>query len=376
MFLSKTLRACALVLASASFLAACGGGDGVAANETLQTPLSGLQETTPVNTTASGSANLNFNRASGELSGTVQLSNITPTAAHIHMGAAGANGPVLLNLALTATGATLAPTVLTAAQITSLDAGELYVNVHSAANPGGELRGQIGREVYTAKLSGGQQNPAVSTSASGQGIVVLNPRTGLIDAKLTLIGMTATAAHIHTGALGTNGAVVVDMHTHTAGVYVGHPSTPLSAADIASLRAGNLYFNAHSAAHPSGEVRGQIGTANILAASATGAQEVPAVVTTGTGSGLLSFDPATLTLSGKLTLTGVNATAAHIHQGAVGVNGGVVVNLTETSAGSGVWAVPAATVLTLAQAQALLAGNMYFNAHTAANPSGEVRGQI
>ena len=60
----------------------------------------------------------------------------------------------------------LAPTVLTPAQLASLDAGELYVNIHSAANPTGEIRGQLGREVYTAVLSGGQEtNPVASVAA-------------------------------------------------------------------------------------------------------------------------------------------------------------------------------------------------------------------
>lgn len=55
-------------------------------------------------------------------------------------------------------------------------------------------------------------------------------------------------------------------------------------------------------------------------------------------------------LSGSITLDGMTATMSHIHQGEVGVNGAVIVPLTETTAGAGVWAVPSGTKLTEAQA--------------------------
>ena len=64
--------------------------------------------------------------------------------AHIHEGAAGANGPVIVPL--TKDGDTYkvpAGAKLTSAQLASFKAGNLYVNVHSAANPGGEIRGQL-----------------------------------------------------------------------------------------------------------------------------------------------------------------------------------------------------------------------------------------
>jgi hypothetical protein len=372
MFTFTHFRAYALALASAATLVACGGGGSGYTAETTNIALSASQQVPAIASSATGTSSLSLNRVTKELSGTVVLSGMTATAAHVHMGAAGTNGAVVFTMTLTATGATLAPMVLTDAQIVSYDAGLLYVNVHSAAFPGGELRGQAGREVFTAKLSGVQQSPAVSSMSAGVGSVILDPKTGLIEAKLTLTGFTATAAHIHTGALGDNGGVLVDMHSHAAGEYVGHPTTPLTAAEIASLRAGNLYFNAHSATNPGGEVRGQIGV-TVGVASANGAQQVPANASTATGTGVVTFDTATKTITGKFTLVGTTATAGHIHMGVAGANGAVIVTLTDS--GSGVWTVPA-TVLTAAQAQTLLSGGMYFNFHNATYAGGEVRGQI
>jgi hypothetical protein len=72
----------------------------------------------------------------------------------------------------------------------------------------------------------------------------------------------------------------------------------------------------------------------------------------------------------------MTASVAHIHMAAAGVNGPVAVALAETAAGSGVWAVPADTQLSAEQAAALLIGGMYFNAHSAAFATGEIRAQL
>jgi len=70
---------------------------------------------------------------------------VTGTAAHIHQGKAGQNGPVIIPLAKKDDNTWMVPpfTYLTDAQYIAYIDGELYVNVHSAANPGGQVRGQL-----------------------------------------------------------------------------------------------------------------------------------------------------------------------------------------------------------------------------------------
>jgi hypothetical protein len=105
----------------------------------------------------------------------------------------------------------------------------------------------------------------------------------------------------------------------------------------------------------------------------SGSQESPPVTTSGSGKGKITV-AADRSVSGSVTTTGVAGTMAHIHQGAAGQNGPVIIPLTRTAEGT--WTVPAGAKLTEAQFEAFKAGNLYVNVHTDANKGGEVRGQL
>jgi hypothetical protein len=104
----------------------------------------------------------------------------------------------------------------------------------------------------------------------------------------------------------------------------------------------------------------------------SGDQEVPAVKTSASGSGTLTVN-SDMTVSGSVTTTGVAGTAAHIHMGAMGKNGGVAVALTKSG---DTYSVPAGAKLTAEQYTACKAGELYVNVHSADNKGGEIRGQI
>jgi len=105
----------------------------------------------------------------------------------------------------------------------------------------------------------------------------------------------------------------------------------------------------------------------------SGDQEVPPVQTSGWGSGTIKMGMDG-SVSGSVTTTGVPGLAAHIHMGAAGKNGPVIVPLSK--GGEGTWTVPAGARLNDAQMAAYKAGGLYVNVHTAAHKGGEVRGQI
>jgi hypothetical protein len=104
----------------------------------------------------------------------------------------------------------------------------------------------------------------------------------------------------------------------------------------------------------------------------SGAEEVPPVNATGSGSGTIRVN-ADGTVSGSVTTTGVEGTMAHIHQAAKGQNGPIIVPLTKSG---DTYTVPAGAKLNEAQMKAFKDGNLYVNVHTARNKGGEVRAQI
>jgi hypothetical protein len=118
-------------------------GSGVAFGADVKVTLSGANEVPPVATSASGEGTISI-ADDGAVSGSVMTKGVQGTAAHIHLGAAGKNGPVIVPF--TKEGDTYkapAGAKLNADQMTAFKTGELYFNVHSAANPGGEIRGQL-----------------------------------------------------------------------------------------------------------------------------------------------------------------------------------------------------------------------------------------
>ena len=114
-----------------------------------------------------------------------------------------------------------------------------------------------GSNTQTLTLSGATEVPPVTTSAGGTATVTINPDRTVV-AKVTATGMTATASHIHEGAAGTNGPVIVPFTKTADNTFASSDGAKLTEAQYASYKAGNLYVNVHSAAHPGGEVRAQL----------------------------------------------------------------------------------------------------------------------
>jgi hypothetical protein len=132
-----------LITAAVALLFAAYGGSAWSQQE-LKVTLTGSQEIPPVTTSASAMGVITV-AADKSVRGSVTVSGISPTAAHIHEAPAGTNGPIVIPLVKTGDNVWTVPegAKMTDAQFDSYKAGNLYYNVHSATYKGGELRGQI-----------------------------------------------------------------------------------------------------------------------------------------------------------------------------------------------------------------------------------------
>jgi hypothetical protein len=137
-----------LLAIAAATLAACSTyqsvvPDWMPGSGAIKVSLSGQEEVPPLSVPGSGSGSFRV-AEDGTITGSVTTKDVAGTMAHIHRGAKGTNGPVIVPLDKSGdTYSVPAGRKLTAAQIQDLKAGNLYVNVHTAKNKGGEVRAQL-----------------------------------------------------------------------------------------------------------------------------------------------------------------------------------------------------------------------------------------
>ncbi len=126
------------------FFAALAAGSAAALAEDVHVTLNGSEETPPVTTSATGSGTISIANDYA-VSGSVKTSGVDGVAAHIHQGAVGQSGPPIVTLTKGDGGVWQVPAgaKLTEDQYQAFKAGNLYVNVHSAAHKPGEIRGQL-----------------------------------------------------------------------------------------------------------------------------------------------------------------------------------------------------------------------------------------
>jgi len=212
---------------------------------------------------AVGIARLSVQTDTGALSGTVSLSGMSARAVTLNEGFAGSRGEAVVSLAPRAGSQGVwevpANVALTAAQSAALGQGRMYVIAISAANPGGEIRGQLapaGVHVTFSELSASPEAQALGMTASGVAATTLDTRAGTLTVHVNSAGIEdATAARVSNAAGAQLAALARDA------VEMGHFSTELariSAADVASFEAGRLSVSVAGSATPGGAIRGAI----------------------------------------------------------------------------------------------------------------------
>ncbi|MBC7447546.1 MAG: CHRD domain-containing protein [Hymenobacteraceae bacterium] len=340
--------------------------------------ISGSQQV-PLNaSTATGAFTGTYDRTSKTLTYNVTFSGLTPTSGHIHLGGPGRTGGFKVpfnSLTSPITGSQ----VLDQQTADSLLAGRTYVNLHTTAFSGGEIRGNIQQGTtapvppveFAALLTGGQQVPANGSRAGGALVAAYYPATRLLTYNVTFSGLTPTSGHIHLGGPGRTGGFKVPFNSLTSPI-TGSQVLDQQTAD--SLLAGRTYVNLHTAAFPGGEIRGNIRERRLgitLGASINSAQQVQPNASAATGTFTGTYDRTTSLLTYSVTYTGLTPMAGHIHLGGPGRTGGFKVpfnSLTSPITGS--------QVLDQQTADSLLTDRTYVNLHTTTFPGGEIRGDI
>ena len=369
--------------------------------------------------------------------------SITVTGLHVHNAAAGISGPVVINSGVNSTGpivdgdgqgsifrvATISPTdndglATLNALISNPD--QFYVNLHTADNPSGAIRGQLDRNSlsFLTRLTGDEEVPAVTTTGTAQGLItatVTRTGAGNIDTGSVAFGLdysfpgsaTFTGLHVHNSPIGAAGSVRVssgiggaDTIVDDDGVGTINRLATIDAGNTVGIEALNglfvaperYYVNLHTASNPAGIVRTQLAYETYhFSNSLSPMSEAPPVVSTATGtawmtvlvkrdgngtitSGSVNFD-VDFTIGETTTLTGL-----HIHNANVGINGPVVVNSGVTSVvsdtGTGNVFRKVDVLQTDSGGLQALAGivdaatGYYVNLHTTLNPAGMMRGQL
>lgn len=245
--------------------------------------LSGAAEVPAVQSDGIGSVIVIINSANTKITYVVTYRNLSGplAAAHIHAGVSTISGPVILPLkagrspmigTLYASNLTPAGGITTfALAVAAIKAGHTYVNLHTAANPPGEVRAQLkshGDHVFSGGLSGGNEVPAVQSDGTGTALVIINSSNTRITYVVTYRNLSGplAAAHIHLGNAAVSGPVIIPLKAGPSAMVGSLYASNLTAAGgittfamaVAAIKAGDTYVNLHTAAHPPGEVRAQL----------------------------------------------------------------------------------------------------------------------
>lgn len=240
-----------------------------------------------------------------------------------------------------------------------------------------------GNMLFSARFSGAQEVPMVSTEATGVGGFFLNANRDSLCITISVVGLSGdiTGAHIHEGLPGENGDVLLNFTDNIEGnrIVASITGADLTGELIARMYKGELYFNIHTEDNPAGEIRGQIvpEADSAFHASLDADQEVEDIMSDATGLASFNLSKTGMQVNYTVVVDGLSGaiTGAHLHNAPAGMNGDVIVNLTDDVDGnliSGSFNPQDFPGLL----EAMEMDEIYINVHTAANASGEIRGQL
>jgi hypothetical protein len=361
--------------------------------------------TNPPDKTPLGMGSFDLSQDNTELEVNLLVNDLTSniTNAHLHYGAIGISGPVIVPLSQFNLGNTyhgifnLSTLANPSAFLDSLWQGKVYVNVHTSNFPAGEIRGQLTQSAtlsFDTWMNPSQETGAIdpSTPVNAMGLcnfsVNSNTDTLWLKIQADQLSGTITGAHFHSGKAGESGPIVLSLTGFVQGNTISAILTPDSPEFSGNLDFdsfvkkalnGEIYVNLHTALNPAGEVRGQPATLTrkgvvySLCTSQVGGTVIGATLAQGTGFVTLNRNFSNLHYGIAVSNLSSELLMDHFHDGMPGVNGPVIYTLPTDSVMMGFWN---DTAFTDEIADKFESGDIYANFHTSTNPGGELRGQV
>jgi hypothetical protein len=291
--------AAAISIAAAALLAGGCGGDVSALVNGRTVNLNAAQVSATNTSTATGTASVVVSSDRQSITVITRTTGLgTITGAHIHAGLTGTSGlmrvesPIIFSLfdstQLGSNGEitrTLASPNLTAQAsvgistfadaVNAILAGRAYIDFHTTAYPTGEIRGQILPATFTAQLSGANEVPPNTLTATGNATLTIDPSNCTLGVTVSTAGLdnsTVTGIDIQVGASDENGPVIFAVFAVPQGPFTGSFSRTLTATDLVvqsgagiltcfdainAVITGDAYVNVRTLTNPNGAIRGQ-----------------------------------------------------------------------------------------------------------------------
>lgn len=333
------------------------------------------QEVPPTNMFSNGCGIVDLSSDGTQLSIHIEHDVANTISGHLHLAPPGADGAIQFPFASPNSPINEVWAIDTT-NLKNLLNKQLYANIHSMAHAGGEVRGQVIRDssIYTSLIDGAQAAGGVGTGSSFKGFGVYQLSADQTELTIYIEHDVASPVdgHVHYGVAGVEGPIAFPFSSSTSPII---ETWNLDPDDVDSLLNNGLYVNIHTAAFPTGEIRGQIVKESIKYSFRMNDDQEN--LCAGNGSVAVGNAQATLKPFGRqLNVTFQHNVAmpidAHIHSGPACVNGGIVFPFSgPTSPMSDIWySLGTAGVIDFMQKE------LYVNIHSTPFPSGEIRGQF
>jgi hypothetical protein len=228
-----------------------------------------------------------------------------------------------------------------------------------------------------AAMTAAQIFPVPSSKASGMARISVESQTSTVSGSVTLSGLAAKAVTINEGFAGSSGEAVIALapHAGSAVEWEVPANTQLSADQVAALAQGRLYVIATSAAHPNGEIRGQLAPDNVRVtfSELSASPEAQALGMRASGVAATTVDTRAGTLTVHVNTAGVeDAMAARVLNAAAGTQ---LAELARSPVDMGHFSTELARI-SAADVESFETGKLSVSVAAAATPAGAVRGPI